>query len=165
MDGETSIPTPTNIIYYAAGLFDGEGFVTIQRLRGKRIQYNLIVGIKMADDQGINHLAKYFGGSIHKYERENKSYLPITSWTLYGYKACKFLELILPALKVKARVAEVGIIFAHGYLTDTSISPKRPIDLKRVSFAEECRQKLQTIHTNRASVPKREISKGQLSLI
>jgi hypothetical protein len=153
-------------IIYAAGLFDGEGFVTIQREKGNTIRYNLITGIQMTNRAGIEYLAANFGGKIRKYLHKNPNFLPAYTWVLYGHKAHHFLKTILPFLKVKRQDAEIGIKFVEGYFSDPLLVPKRPVNLQRVSLGEECRNQLLALHNNRnVNHSRRKKSQCQLSLL
>lgn len=105
-------------IRYVAGLFDGEGWVTIgkQNLGGYRqysdlyVRYQLITGIQMTYRPIIEQLHQQFGGglSLRKYAKEThrRGYM----WKVVSDPAAVFLRQLLPYLVVKKDEAEVGLL-------------------------------------------------------
>jgi len=100
---------------YAAGFFDGEGSVLIDRGKQTKNPYcgfRLEVKISSTSEEIIKCFKETFGaGTIEvrkKYTSGGKDYW---SWIVAGNRAAEFLELIYPYLKVKSEDAEIGILF------------------------------------------------------
>ncbi|MDP3063463.1 MAG: hypothetical protein Q8O40_09690 [Chloroflexota bacterium] len=72
------------LLAYAAGIFDGEGSGTIQRILtdGPAPRYNLVAAIKMTDPPGIQYLAGHFGGNILRYEQRKAGWSPSYNWAI-----------------------------------------------------------------------------------
>lgn len=94
---------PETDIAYAAGLFDGEGSVTInspQKNRG----YTLFVSVSQKNRLITDWLHELWPGYLG-YNKRND----IHRWMLSSRKGSSFLETILPYLKGKKEVAKLGI--------------------------------------------------------
>jgi hypothetical protein len=129
---------------YAAGLFDGEGSVSISwRLQGKNSSketFSMKVSISMIDADSIEWITATFGGH-HDTTCRTKSGNVIHRWTLHCRKAADFLEQVLPYLKLKKARAEAAIKLARmkrkrgatagnegvRAITDYEISMQRPL--------------------------------------
>lgn len=106
-------------IAYAAGIIDGEGCITITKAKPSALrrtinpQYQLSIAVVMADPEVPKWLySKWPGGlTILNAPKYNKNAKPTFSWTLRAEKACAFLRLIFPFLKIKHRQALIGIKF------------------------------------------------------
>ncbi len=97
---------------YSAGLFDGEGYITIGEARKARGGgFNLKAGVNLTRDvgalEGLHHL---FGGSYKP--RENAKY---KAWFVCGAKAASFLKSMLPYLKIKKEEAQLALEFYSRY--------------------------------------------------
>lgn len=104
-------------VRYAAGLFDGEGWITIckQTIKGRiDPRYQLVIGIGMVYRPIILGLQETFGGNVF-----NKRTSPGQSentrdgfiWRLSSQPAADFLKKILPHLIVKREEAELALEF------------------------------------------------------
>lgn len=99
---------------YIAGLFDGEGCISISKKREAGVShsrvYHLRVMVKMANPY-LPHLLQFsFGGSCLKAKprpRRRESW----DWSLSAQQASAFLQIILPYLKLKRDEAELAIKF------------------------------------------------------
>ena len=99
---------------YVAGIIDGEGSISILRCDNESNKqyksFKLRVIVTNTNEWLIQWLVFAFGGSIGC--RPGKaSHQPYFSWTLYGSQGAKFLQLILPYLKLKRPQAEIAITF------------------------------------------------------
>lgn len=104
-------------IRYAAGLFDGEGWITLNRRvkpNSDHIQYQLFVGVGMVYKPIIEALQSSFGGNIFikktspaQSERTRTGFL----WTASSNPAEEFLTKVVPFLIVKREEAELAIEF------------------------------------------------------
>lgn len=89
-------------IAWAAGLFDGEGCITIV---GNRVQ----VVVSMTDLDLLERMQKHFGGSIHPIKKRKEHWKDAWKWQISGTKkSLAFLDLIYPYLSIRrqARVEE-----------------------------------------------------------
>ena len=108
---------------YAAGLFDGEGSISIccrkQSKRSISRTYGIKTVISMVDADSVLWMAATFGGPCDTTSRSQKYLLEhpgvriIYRWSLNCRKAADFLELILPYLKLKHSRAEAAIKLAR----------------------------------------------------
>ena len=109
-------------IRYIAGLFDGEGWITIGKsaLGGYRkyskdyVRYQLHIGIAMSFRPLIEQIHRQFYGGLF-INRGHKKRLPNARdgyvWYLSSNPAAEFLDFIKPHLVVKKEEAEIAIIF------------------------------------------------------
>lgn len=97
---------------YAAGLFDGEGYVDIYKATtskaSKSPSFMLRVIISQKDGKVMNWLKDSFGGYVTKEVRPT-SY--IYRWDIRSKSAHDFLLKILPYLVIKKEQAEIAILF------------------------------------------------------
>lgn len=105
---------------YAAGLFDGEGYIRItnQQLRNFKfhVRYQLYVGVCMCDPRPLLALQKEYGGSFHWATRpKNENHRALCSWIITSRQATAFLERIRPYLIVKADQADLAFEFRKGF--------------------------------------------------
>ncbi len=109
--------TKKQFIIYAAGLFDGEGYIVINktlRPKEKRApQYLLLIGITMTDLPPLELFKENFGGYLFKGKKawNHLSKRPVYRWTLYAQKAVDFLKTIYPYTILKKPQIEIGIEF------------------------------------------------------
>jgi hypothetical protein len=107
---------------YAAGFFDGEGCVSISfshpNVRNRRTTpiYTLVVKVSNTNKAILEWLQSAFEGSIvehhsRKEKRVGTIWNTAWAWKANGNIATKFLELILPYLKIKQRSATLAIEF------------------------------------------------------
>ena len=89
---------------WAAGLFDGEGWVTVRR------DATIVeVGISMTDVRPIEKIRTMFGGSkCPKHDRRTPRH-SIFSWQVTSSRANRFLCAIRPYLVLKSEVADLGM--------------------------------------------------------
>ena len=105
---------------YSAGLFDGEGCITIANKIHKRQLSNGIVKVHKYHELRVDFVNTNewvcrqfqfsFGGSLycHKYKKPRQ---PCWQCCLVAKQAMAFLEAVLPYLKIKKPQAEIGINF------------------------------------------------------
>lgn len=109
-------------LIYAAGFMDGEGHIIIYKHnRGGRYKsptYVLIVGCTNTDKNVIKWFQETFGAcrQIRKRHENHPKYKICYSWTIQAKMAYKFLEMILPYLKVKKEQAIVGMKFQQSII-------------------------------------------------
>lgn len=105
---------------YIAGLFDGEGCITLSkasRLREKRKTptYVLRARIRMTDGALVKWLHAVIGGRYYAQRKPSQNperRKPYYEWGVAGKNAVKFLQQVFPYLRVKRLQAEVA--FRYG---------------------------------------------------
>lgn len=95
---------------YFAGLFDGEGCVTVRKdNRGNSRSYQLICTVAMTEPKAVRLLHFCYGGSLTI--RDKGEHKTAFQWTVASDKALEFLYSITPNLRVKRPEAELAIQF------------------------------------------------------
>lgn len=98
-------------IAYAAGFFDGEGSFATYIGGGKyRRSLIFVASCWQSSLPVLDWLAFTFGGGV--YRRENAGYgkgsnKSAAEWRVNGYSAARFIEMILPYLKVRKDDAQI----------------------------------------------------------
>ena len=100
---------------YAAGLFDGEGWIRIDKWKHHSLnhtRYCLHLGINMCDPEAIFQLFKQFGGHFDPSGRRVKpTHRTLFEWHLTTKKAYQFLLYIEPYAIVKRAQIRLAIRF------------------------------------------------------
>ena len=103
---------------YIAGLFDGEGHISIVKMppslkwRTKSSHYRLDIGITNTNQDIIYWVNGIFNGRICKRTRSEKWHT-CWEWRRSNNGAQEFLEVILPFLKIKRSQAEIVLRFQN----------------------------------------------------
>jgi hypothetical protein len=107
-DPYKTTPRQPEELAYAAGLFDGEGFVSLCRTGYKPQnenfvagQYRLAVSVSMCDSEAVLWLHKTFGGRLQKVKAQKKEWRDAFRWTVETDSAISFLQEVGSWLKVK----------------------------------------------------------------
>lgn len=115
MTGERSPRTPyrsvnePSVLAYAAGIFDGEGSVSIVKYRRKhRNAYSLIADVVNTDPRVTEWLYRNFGGGV-LLKQHIPGRRPLFHWQLSGSGASEFLRDVQPFLIVKREKAIVAL--------------------------------------------------------
>lgn len=101
---------------YVAGIFDGEGCISIQRNKphagGKSPCYALHVSVSNTDKRIINFLLELVGGGSCKHNNEKRPNQRLCyDWRVQARVAVRFLKAIRPYLLLKAEQADLAIEF------------------------------------------------------
>ena len=128
---------------YVAGLFDGEGSVSIASARaqhGTFPQYWLFLNITNTDEGLIAYLRERFGGFVTSARQRQAHHRPCWKWTLQSEKAVEFLRLIRPHVRIKGPQIDLALEFQrrkrrwhHKHLTAEVIEQRA--NLKRALSA------------------------------
>ena len=100
----------TDLAYFA-GIFDGEGHISLSRQHGKRtrkITFQLIVGMANTNEWICNQMKFTFGGSIQPVESKGNQ-KPYYQWRIVSRQAFNFLTAVIPYLHLKKAQAEIGL--------------------------------------------------------
>jgi hypothetical protein len=127
---------------YIAGIFDGEGHVSITRNLGVEGTHAPIhclqIGITNTDRDLIERLLVDFGGNAGQTGIRGGHRMNAYRWRLSGPTAAKFLRLIHPYLTIKRRQAEIGMAFQHS----VSSRKRGPLSLEDVAERDSYRDAL-----------------------
>lgn len=93
---------------YAAGIFDGEGCIMIQK--AKPVAYWLTVRVGTTDLELLTWLKVRWGGSVSR-TRFRLQRKPSAEWQLINKAAGQFLRSVLPFLQTKRPQAELALKF------------------------------------------------------
>lgn len=101
---------------WAAGFFDGEGFVTIGRrntkINGKEYKgHYLRVGINHVAPEPIYEMHKLFGGKVQSGHKTQGNRKPRFRWIVSTRNAANVLKQLMPYLRNKNKAAELGLEF------------------------------------------------------
>lgn len=100
---------------YAAGLFDGEGYIRIarwQKPQSVHIRYQVFGGIGMTYYPVIQMLRDTYGGSINqnRHDLRSSNHRIQFTWHVGSQIAAIFLRRVIPFLVVKKEEAEVALM-------------------------------------------------------
>ena len=128
--------TYSNEDYYFAGLFDGEGSVSVLSGCGSEgpRRTRICVRLSMADRRPIEQLKKRFGGGITVSKRK-KPYLDMHSWYAYGANAVEALTLF-EALSV-CKTAQCTLALRAIELTEMTKTRRKGARIGTQLFTEE----------------------------
>jgi hypothetical protein len=91
---------------YFAGLFDGEGYVTVSVQRNTSV---LVVGLGSTDLSVLAELHKEFGGCLTRIRVSSRfSRKPSREWKITNEGAAEFLKIVFPYLRIKKRQAALA---------------------------------------------------------
>ena len=96
-------------IAYAAGLFDGEGSVSLIRHRENRT-HSPQVSIASTDYEVVFWFQHRFGGSIVTKQPRKPNHSVSYDWKLTDRRALAFLELIRPYLVIERKIRRIDLL-------------------------------------------------------
>lgn len=95
---------------YAAGLVDGEGCITAKSTKSATgMGIRVLIGMSTKAGAVLNRMQKSYGGTLITQEPSNPSHALITTWTVNGADAARFLRAIEPHLILKSEQATVAL--------------------------------------------------------
>lgn len=135
----------THEVAWAAGFFDGEGYVTIQHGYSKAKsgkcyrRHSLRVGINHVAIEPLLEMQRLFGGEIEKQILFSVvgNRKPRHRWVRNCSSAAEVLKRLMPYLKNKREVAEIGL-----ELQATMQEDKKTIPEEMVAYRQELREKI-----------------------
>lgn len=104
----------THEVSWAAGFFDGEGYITIQeRSHKKYIGFYLRVGINHVAVEPLLVMQRLFGGTIEKQDpaKVTGNRKPRHRWCISTKNAQEALKQMMPYFRNKNKVAELALEF------------------------------------------------------
>lgn len=102
---------------YAAGLFDGEGSISLVRQNSNR-SHSPQVSVASNDCEVLGWLQKRFGGSIGTKQPREPTHSISYDWRLTDRRALAFLTLIRPYLVIERKIRRVDLLL-NDYITCT----------------------------------------------
>ena len=115
---------------YIAGLFDGEGCVSVHKVQDQRskkkgnllYRYYLKAIIVSTSKDMIDFINKHYSGSVSERTKRNPNHADQWAWQLSGMKAVSFFNDIYPYLIVKKEQASLAmkwsIAKSKSYMTE-----------------------------------------------
>lgn len=107
-------PQELRRLAYYAGLFDGEGCVSINKVKGvkgRRDSFQLRVNITSTNEEVCSAMPHAFGGTVLKRTRTGAQ--DYFYWVAVARIARDFLVLVKPDLIIKKSQAQIGIAFQN----------------------------------------------------
>lgn len=121
---------------WAAGFFDGEGYVTI----GKRRRYakngkvyentSLRCGINHVAPQPVYEMQRILGGNIELGHKVVGNRKPRCRWICVDMQAASALEKLLPYLRNKQEVAKLGLEYRSTIQMHKKKVPEEVVNLR-----------------------------------
>ena len=128
----------THDIAWAAGFFDGEGFVTIQVRGGKYKGHYLRIGINHVAVEPLLEFQRLFGGTLRKQKAEavigNRHQRH--SWQCGCNTAKEVLSQLLPFLRNKVKVVKLALEF-QTTMTESTKKVSDDVVLTRQWYKDE----------------------------
>jgi hypothetical protein len=99
---------------YAAGLFDGEGFVRVaiwNKPNSPHVRYQVIAGLANTYRPVMEQIADQYGGSVYdvRHDLRNPKNRVVFNWQVGSQKAASFFRLVLPFLIIKKEQVELAL--------------------------------------------------------
>lgn len=142
---ETKLKLPNRYgISYTAGLFDGDGSISIFVHRHQSSNHYLRVCVGSISQPIIYWLKDYFGGSVHvrKHLGEYRKHR-LYSWRAYSIVAENFLRRVLPRLRLKKSRAKLALRFRREKKRNKKQDGKHPkITLEHFEEREQLRDQI-----------------------
>lgn len=96
---------------YAAGLFDGEGSISLVRSRRNRT-HSPQVSIASTDYEVVDWFRERFGGSIVTKQPRMSNHSVSYDWRLTDRRALAFLEVIRPYLVIERKIRRIDLLLS-----------------------------------------------------
>jgi hypothetical protein len=94
---------------YAAGLFDGEGSISLVRQKNNR-SHSPQVAVASNDYEVLVWFQKRFGGSIVTKQPRKSTHSVSYDWRLTDRRALTFLQLIRPYLVIQRKIRRIDLL-------------------------------------------------------
>ncbi len=102
---------------YAAGLFDGEGSISLVRQKNNR-SHSPQVSVASNDFEVLVWFQKRFGGSIVTKQPRKPTHSVSYDWRLTDRRALAFLQLIRPYLVIERKIRRIDLLL-NNYIACT----------------------------------------------
>jgi len=131
-----------NELAYAAGLFDGEGSISLVRQHGNRWQ-SPQVAVASTDYEVLEWFRIRFGGGIVTKQPRMSNHSVSYDWRLTDRRALEFLKLIRPYLVIERKIRRIDLLL-NDYLECTPRNGR---------YTEEMAKRKQTLIETFFSLP------------
>lgn len=121
---------------YIAGLFDGEGTVTLSYNNKKDIYRAATVSMSSTSIELLELLVEEFGGSIVKQKVYKEHHKQSWSWRLQRRNAISFLDSILPYMMEKEKIRRASLL-CNEYIKVTPRNGRYSKELKAAKLEFE----------------------------
>lgn len=119
---------------YAAGLFDGEGSISLIRHRENRT-HSPQVSIASTDYEVVHWFQERFGGSVVTKQPRMSNHSVSYDWRLTDRRALAFLEIIRPYLVIERKIRRIDLLLndyvactpRNGRYTDEMLERKQAL--------------------------------------
>lgn len=98
---------------YAAGLFDGEGSVSLARCAHRSTSLQSYTTISNTDRAVLDELQTIWGGRVRLHRRRVAHQKSVYVWVLSARSARKFLTDVYPFLRIKKQRAELFLAYGE----------------------------------------------------
>ena len=148
-------------IQYVAGLFDGEGWITVNvwSVPGREyIRYQLFVGIGMNHYPLMRKMKEQFGGLLHRNDSAHKRNAEKNrinyQWRLSSRPAAQFLASIRPHLNIKGDEADLAIeLQAHITKHASDFKYRKHLRPELYAYRQQMVDKIRTLKKRSWDVP------------
>lgn len=141
-------------LIYAAGLFDGEGSISITRQIRKGCVspiHTLAVRLSNTDRPTLDWMHETFTGNVSPNgNKPDENHKPAWCWSLDCQKAMRFLESVEPFLRIKRNQAQIGITFQQYVMGREKGFPLHP---EEVATRDWARNELMRVRGNSNEFP------------
>lgn len=124
-------------LIWAAGFFDGEGYIRVAKASPGRAVGHLKVNITQVIREPLELFRELFGGGIYTAPRGSASRQHADRWEAVSATAARALEAMLPYLVVKREHAEIALAYQA-----LVIPRRRPVPEDVLQAREVQRQRL-----------------------
>jgi hypothetical protein len=141
------MPTDPAMLGYIAGIFDGEGSISILRRKSCSSwnwSHSEMLIVSNTNEELIAWFLRNIGGVIDTIRRSNARHKTSYSWRINGRNVERFLVPILPYLVVKKARAEIALEFRR--LCPRNAKPCKRLDIALLTRREELRQQMQFLN-------------------
>ncbi len=124
-----------HLLSYLAGLFDGEGCITLTRYKpeGQVIysNYMVVVKVRMCNELVVRLFQQTFGGKVRHCKPKKSQWSETWEWYLTTPEFLPFLTDILPYLILKRPNAEIALYYLLHFKQKTNIPVSKDLAVLR----------------------------------
>ena len=133
---------------YFAGLFDGEGCVTIDKALKSRgavnAVYRITVQLAMVDIRPLNALLEIYGvGGVYKASFGRLALAQAYRWCAASKSGAIFLRRIRPYTRVKSEEIDIALAFQEH--VESNVGYRKRLAEDTMAYREDCRVRLQAL--------------------
>lgn len=149
--------SPTDLAY-AAGFFDGEGHIRIQRHSTRCRTMMLQCSISQATEYPLDWFVEKFGGTVKgrlmKYRGDRR---PLYGWQISSLGAEEFLRAIFPYLIAKKDEADIALAFRETFRPQHVKGGHKRMSEDVIEFRHKCSERLKSLRKQKRNDSKSEL--------